>query len=69
MVNMQIMLNGETHGLEGSGTVDALLEKLGLDARKVAVELNLAIVPRSRYAQTQISEGDAVEIVRFIGGG
>ena len=66
---MRIRLNGEEHTLENVLTVNALLEALKLDARKVAVEVNLAIVPRSRYRETLIASGDAVEIVRFIGGG
>ncbi len=66
---MRICLNGEQHTLAEGSTVDALLGALKLDARRVAVEVNLAIVPRSHYPQTHIAEGDAVEIVRFIGGG
>ncbi len=66
---MQIKLNGQARALEEGSTIDGLLEALGMDGRKVAVEINLAIVPRSRYAQTRFCEGDAVEIVRFIGGG
>jgi thiamine biosynthesis protein ThiS len=66
---MQIKLNGEARDCAEGHTVDLLLGTLGLDGRKVAVELNLAIVPRSCYAQTVLSDGDAVEIVRFIGGG
>ncbi len=46
-----------------------LVGSLGLDARKVAVELNLAIVPRSLYGRTPLAEGDRIEIVHFIGGG
>jgi thiamine biosynthesis protein ThiS len=45
------------------------VETLGLDLRKVAVERNLEIVPRSIYAQTLLAEGDRIEIVHFIGGG
>jgi len=45
------------------------VESLGLDARKVAVERNLEIVPRSAYGRTPIAEGDRIEIVHFIGGG
>jgi sulfur carrier protein len=45
------------------------MAELALDARKVAVELNRTIVPRSEYATTTLREGDAVEIVSFIGGG
>lgn len=64
----QITLNGETMHVQ-TGTVAALVEQLKLDATRVAVERNLAIVPRSQYAQTPINTGDRIEIVGFIGGG
>jgi thiamine biosynthesis protein ThiS len=66
---MQICLNGEQHGVADDSNVEALVGMLGLDTRKVAVEVNLAIVPRSLYGDTKLNPGDAVEIVRFIGGG
>lgn len=66
---MNLMLNGEQRGFQGVGDVAALVEALGLDARKVAVELNLEIVPRSAYAATALADGDRIEIVHFIGGG
>jgi thiamine biosynthesis protein ThiS len=50
-------------------TVAALLATLGLETRKVAVERNAEIVPRSSYAGTWLESGDALEIVHFIGGG
>jgi sulfur carrier protein len=49
--------------------VSGLLSTLGLEGRKVAVERNEEIVPRSRYAETWLASGDALEIVHFIGGG
>ena len=49
--------------------VAELVAALGLDARKVAVERNLEIVPRSAYGRTPIADGDRIEIVSFIGGG
>ncbi len=63
------MLNGEPRELSNVSTVAALVETLGLDARKVAVERNLEIVPRSLYLSTGLCQGDRVEIVHFIGGG
>ena len=66
---MDITLNGEIRRLEGAQTLAALVESLGLDVRKVAVERNLEIVPRSIYAQTALTDGDRIEIVHFIGGG
>jgi len=66
---MQVTINGEARPLAAPQSVQALLDTLGLDTRKVAVELNLEIVPRSAYGQTQLGDGDKLEIVHFIGGG
>jgi len=66
---MRLVINGEERGFPEVGDVAALVVALGLDARKVAVELNLEIVPRRIYAATQLSDGDRIEIVHFIGGG
>jgi sulfur carrier protein len=63
------MVNGERRSLAGPATVAALLDALGLDLRKVAVERNEEIVPRSSYAAIWLAAGDALEIVHFIGGG
>ena len=49
--------------------IAGLIVELGLDGRKVAVEKNLEIVPRSRHAATSLADGDRIEIVHFIGGG
>ena len=64
-----LTLNGEARAFDGSMTVAALLATLGLESRKVAVERNEEIVPRSSYAKTWLRSGDALEIVHFIGGG
>jgi len=64
-----ITVNGETRPLPDGQTVAALLAALGLDGRKVAVERNEAIVPRSAYDSTVLGAGDSLEIVHFIGGG
>jgi thiamine biosynthesis protein ThiS len=69
MSGLTITLNGEPRVFPTPISVVGLLEALGLDARKVAVERNEAIVPRSTYAQTLLESGDALEIVHFIGGG
>jgi sulfur carrier protein len=66
---MNLTVNGEAHRFEAVGDIAALVAALGLDVRKVAVERNLEIVPRSAYGQTGLSEGDQIEIVHFIGGG
>ncbi len=66
---LQISLNGEPRDVAAGLTVATLLDTLGLDRRKVAVERNEAIVSRSAYDQTTIEHGDQLEIVHFIGGG
>ena len=66
---LDVMVNGEPRTLPGPATVATLLHAVGLDIRKVAVERNEEIVPRSRYAATWLAPGDALEIVHFIGGG
>jgi len=66
---MQATINGEPRSFNDGSTLAALVDTLGLDTRKIAIELNLAIVPRSLYGGTLISEGDQIEIVQFIGGG
>jgi len=64
-----VTLNGHAHAVPAQGTVAELLRQIGLDTRKVAVERNEEIVPRSTYAHTLLLPGDAIEIVHFIGGG
>lgn len=66
---MTIRLNGETHELAGPMTISALLEGLGIDPRRVAVEHNLEIVKRGRYGEVVLAAGDEVEIVNMVGGG
>lgn len=64
-----ITLNGEARQLAAPATIAALLDELRLDRRKVAVERNLEIVPRSVWDATALAPGDRLEIVHFIGGG
>jgi thiazole synthase len=66
---MRLTINGEAREFPAPLNVDALLTRLGFDARRVAFERNLEIVPRSAYAATELAEGDKLEIVHFIGGG
>ena len=66
---MEITLNGETRRLDQPVSVRGLLEQLGLDPAKIAVERNLEIVPRGAYDQVAVGAGDRLEIVHFIGGG
>jgi thiamine biosynthesis protein ThiS len=66
---IDITVNGEAREVPAPATVADLLARIGLDTRKVAVERNMEIVPRSLYAETGLAAGDALEIVHFIGGG
>jgi len=66
---MRLLLNGEERDVAGISSIADLVSALGLDARKVAVERNLEIAPRSTYADTVLADGDRIEIVTFIGGG
>src|SRR5471030_879204 len=68
-MSVEITLNGETKRLDAPTSVRGLLEGLGLDPAKIAVERNLEIVPRSTYADVAVANGDKLEIVHFIGGG
>ena len=66
---MRLTVNGEGRTIEGVTTIAALVSTLGLEGKKLAVERNLEIVPRSRYAATALADGDRIEIVAFVGGG
>jgi len=64
-----LIVNGEVRTFEALVDLAALVSALGLDGRKVAIERNLEIVPRSAYGKTRLADGDRIEIVHFIGGG
>ena len=66
---MRITLNGESFAIAGPLTIAALLAHLDLDPRRVAVERNFVVVKRDAYAATEVTEGDEIEIVNFVGGG
>jgi len=68
-VPMNIQLNGQTRTLASDATVSQLLGLEGLGERRVAVEVNGAIVPRSQHATHVLGEGDKVEVVHALGGG
>ena len=65
---MRIEVNGEHREME-SGSILDLVETLGLNPKKVAVERNLEIVQRSLHGETALSDGDRIEIVQLVGGG
>ena len=64
-----ISVNGEERRMAGGISIVEMLGNLGLDPRKVAVERNLEIVPRSTLGDVVVADGDAYEIVHFVGGG
>ena len=65
----RVTVNGESRDLEPGTTVAGLVAALGLGPRRIAVELNRAVVPRAEYGATALHAGDAVEIIHFVGGG
>ncbi|MDE2041694.1 MAG: sulfur carrier protein ThiS [Alphaproteobacteria bacterium] len=66
---LSITLNGEPRTVALGLSIAAFAEELGLDSTKIAVERNLAIVPRSTLMDVLLAEGDVLEIVHFVGGG
>lgn len=66
---MRLWVNGEVREAREGQTLLALIEALGINPQKVAVERNLEIVPKSRYYNTILASGDRLEIVHFVGGG
>lgn len=66
---MQIIVNGEQKQIQEGFTIIALLAELGIQKERVAIELNLDIVPKGRFDDTILKDGDRVEIVSFVGGG
>jgi len=66
---MKIMVNGQERALAAPVTVAALLAELGMASKRVAVEVNQEIVPRSRHMEFQLNDSDRVEVVFAIGGG
>jgi sulfur carrier protein len=66
---MKIKVNGDIKELPDGATIDALLELLSIKALGIAVEVNREIVPKRLLSVTALKEGDAVEIVRMVGGG
>ena len=67
--SLGIRVNGEPRRVPSGLSIAAMLSELGLDPLRVAVECNLAIVPRSTLGQVRVEDGDQYEIVHFVGGG
>ena len=66
---MQLIINGEERQFGDLPSLAALVEQLGMKGDRVAVELNRDIVPRARWSETPLRDGDRLEIVHFVGGG
>lgn len=66
---MQIEVNGKSHRFDGEVTVSELIEQLAFTGRRIAVERNGEIVPRSLHGKTHLADGDRLEIVQAVGGG
>ena len=66
---MKLQINGELRNFDSPLSLAALIERLGMKQGRVAVERNRDIVPREQWAATELSEGDQLEIVHFVGGG
>src|SRR3954466_15680715 len=69
MSELSVTVNGKTQTAPAGTTVARLLELMGIDPARVAVERNLDIVPRQSWRESPLAEGDKIEIVAFIGGG
>ena len=67
--SLSVRVNGEHRRVIGPMTISELLREIGLDAHRVAVERNLAVVPRSLLTETPVEDGDDYEIVHIVGGG
>jgi sulfur carrier protein len=65
---LQLVINGEEQSRQ-AGTLEELIAELGLQADRVAVELNRRIVPRAEWSAAALQDGDRLEIVHFVGGG
>jgi len=66
---VEIIVNDEPRTIAAGATVADLVEALGLRGRRIAVEVNAAVVPRAAYGTTALGEGDRVEVIHFVGGG
>lgn len=64
-----LLVNGDPHRIEAGASLVMLIEQLDLPLQRIAVELNLEIVPKARWSETLLHDGDRLEIVHFVGGG
>jgi len=66
---MQLTVNGKTRSVDAPASLAELVRALGLEGKRIAIERNGEIVPKSRYAATRVHPGDRLEIVAAVGGG
>ncbi len=66
---IEIIVNGEKQAVAPGASVTDLVEQLALTPQRLAIELNLAILPRTKWSETELQPGDRLEIVHFVGGG
>jgi thiamine biosynthesis protein ThiS len=66
---VKILLNGDPYDVPAPVTIAGLLARLEIDSRRVAVERNLVVLKRALFETTEVSDGDQIEIVNFVGGG
>jgi sulfur carrier protein len=66
---IEISINGDNRRIDAATTVAQLLESMGLAGKRIAVERNGGIVPKSRHGETKLEAGDKLEIVVAVGGG
>lgn len=66
---MQVIVNGSPTEVSDHIRVDALIQQLGLEGRRLAVEVNRELVPRSRFGEQVLAAGDCIEIIHAVGGG
>ena len=66
---MKISVNGTEHDVADGLTIAQLIQQLNLKTDRIATERNLSVVPKAKYAETTLVEGDKLEIVTFVGGG
>ena len=66
---ISVQVNGEARSIASARTIADMLREIGIDPRKVAVERNREVVPRSGFDEVEVRDGDSFEIVHFVGGG
>jgi thiamine biosynthesis protein ThiS len=66
---IEIIVNGDAHRVNPGARVTDLIKQLELTQERLAIELNLSILPRAKWAETELKAGDSLEIVHFVGGG